>query len=80
MEFNIAVLSGDGIGPEVTAEGVKALEAVGRAFGHTFNLEYGDVGGISIDRHGTPLTEAGAGLGRFRRRRPVRRGRRPQVG
>ena len=57
MEFNIAVLSGDGIGPEVTAEGVKALEAVGRAFGHTFNLEYGDVGGISIDRHGTPLTQ-----------------------
>ena len=57
MEFNIAVLSGDGIGPEVTAEGVKALEAVGRAFGHSFNLEYGDVGGISIDRHGTPLTQ-----------------------
>ena len=57
VEFSIAVLSGDGIGPEVTAEGVKALEAVGRAFGHTFNLEYGDVGGISIDRHGTPLTE-----------------------
>ena len=56
MEFNVAVLSGDGIGPEVTAEGVKALEAVGQAFGHTFNLEYGDVGGISIDRHGTPLT------------------------
>ena len=57
MEFSIAVLSGDGIGPEVTAEGVKALEAVGRAFGHTFNLEYGDVGGISIDKHGTPLTQ-----------------------
>ncbi|MDE2842755.1 MAG: 3-isopropylmalate dehydrogenase, partial [Chloroflexota bacterium] len=57
MEFNIAVLSGDGIGPEVTAEGVKSLEAVGRAFGHTFNLEYGDVGGISIDKHGTPLTQ-----------------------
>ena len=56
MEFNIAVLSGDGIGPEVTVEGVKALEAVGRAFGHTFNLEYGDVGGISIDKHGIPLT------------------------
>jgi 3-isopropylmalate dehydrogenase len=57
MDFNIAVLGGDGIGPEVTAEGVKALEAVGRAFGHTFILEYGDVGGVSIDRHGTPLTD-----------------------
>ena len=55
MEFNIAVLSGDGIGPEVTAEGVKALQAVAGAFGHSFNLEYGDVGGISIDKHGTPL-------------------------
>ena len=57
MDFNIAVLGGDGIGPEVTAEGVKTLEAVGRAFGHNFILDYGDVGGISIDRHGTPLTD-----------------------
>lgn len=62
MEFNIAVLSGDGIGPEVTAEGVKALQAAGRAFGHTFNLEYADVGGISIDKHGTPLLPAVAAL------------------
>ena len=57
MDFNIAVLSGDGIGPEVTAEGVKALLAAGRAFGHNFTLQYGDVGGISIDRHGVPLTD-----------------------
>ena len=57
MDFNIAVLGGDGIGPEVTAEGVKTLAAVGRAFGHSFSLEYGDVGGISIDRHGTSLTD-----------------------
>jgi 3-isopropylmalate dehydrogenase len=55
VEFKIAVLAGDGIGPEVTAEGVKVLEAVGRAFGHRMELEYGDVGGISIDNHGTPL-------------------------
>jgi 3-isopropylmalate dehydrogenase len=57
MDFNIAVLGGDGIGPEVTAEGVKVLNAVGRAFGHQFNLEHGDVGGISIDKHGTPLLD-----------------------
>ena len=57
MDFSIAVLGGDGIGPEVTAESVKALAAVGRAFGHSFRLEYGDVGGISIDRHGVPLTD-----------------------
>ncbi len=56
MEFNIAVLGGDGIGPEVTGQGVRALEAVGRAFGHSFNLSYGDIGGISIDKHGIPFT------------------------
>ena len=55
MDFRLAVLTGDGIGPEVTAEGVKVLEAIGRQFGHGFSLEYGDVGGISIDKHGTPL-------------------------
>lgn len=55
MEFKIAVLPGDGIGPEVTLEGVKVLEAVGRAFGHNFILEHGDVGGISIDKHGVAL-------------------------
>ena len=58
MDFNIAVLDGDGIGPEVTAESVKTLAAVGRAFGHNFILRYGDVGGISIDRHGVPLPDA----------------------
>ena len=57
MEFNIAVLGGDGIGPEVTNESVKVLNAVSKAFGHTFNLTYGDVGGISIDKHGTPLLD-----------------------
>ena len=57
MEFNIAVLGGDGIGPEVTDQGVRVLEAVGRAFGHSFNLNYGDIGGISIDKHGIPLTD-----------------------
>jgi 3-isopropylmalate dehydrogenase len=55
VNFKIAVLPGDGIGPEVTVEGIKVLEAMGRTFGHQFNLEYGDVGGISIDRHGTAL-------------------------
>ena len=57
MEFDIAVLSGDGIGPEVTSQGVRVLEAVGSAFGHRFNLAYGDIGGISIDNHGIPFTD-----------------------
>ena len=55
MDFKIAVLPGDGIGPEVTAEAVKVLQAIGTAFGHRFELEYGDVGGISIDNHGSAL-------------------------
>jgi 3-isopropylmalate dehydrogenase len=55
LDFKIAVLPGDGIGPEVTAEGAKVLAAVGRAFGHRFDLEYADVGGISIDKHGAAL-------------------------
>ena len=55
MDFKIAVLGGDGIGPEVTAEGVKIIEAVARVFGHGFSLETGDVGGISMDKHDTPL-------------------------
>ena len=58
MEFEIAVLGGDGIGPEVTAQGVRVLEAAGGAFNHKFNLSYGDIGGISIDNHGTPFTDA----------------------
>ncbi len=55
MEFNIAVLPGDGIGPEVIAEGVKVLETVGRKFGHRFNLTYDDVGGAAIDKYGVAL-------------------------
>ncbi len=58
MEFKIAVLPGDGIGPEVIAEAVKVLDAVGRRFGHSFNLERGRVGGNAIDDFGTPLPDA----------------------
>ena len=57
MEFDIAILGGDGIGPEVTAQGVRVLQATGSVFGHRFNLAYGDIGGISIDNHGTPFTD-----------------------
>ncbi len=57
MEFEIAVLPGDGIGPEVVAEGVKVLEAVGRRFGHKFRFRWLDIGGAAIDKFGTPLPE-----------------------
>ena len=55
MEFNLALLPGDGIGPEVSAEGVKVLEKVGKQFGHRFNLNYDDVGGAAIDKYGVAL-------------------------
>ena len=57
MKYNIAVLPGDGVGPEVTAEGVKVLGAVGNRFGHDFSFREGDIGGISIDHHGVALTK-----------------------
>ena len=54
----IAVLPGDGIGPEVCAEALRVLEAVADAFGHEFELESGLIGGAAIDAHGDPLPPA----------------------
>lgn len=54
----IAILPGDGIGPEVMVEAVKVLNAVGRRFGFGLDYEWGDVGGTAIDRHGTALPDA----------------------
>ncbi len=57
MQFNLAVLPGDGIGVDVTTEGVKVLQAVGEKFGHKFDLKYGHIGGIAIDETGEALPE-----------------------
>jgi 3-isopropylmalate dehydrogenase len=51
----IAVLAGDGIGPEVTAEAVLALSAVASKFGHDFQYRYALLGGAAIDATGEPL-------------------------
>ena len=56
MQFNLAALPGDGIGPEVTDETVKVLQAVGNKFEHNFNLRYGLIGGVAIDEEGKPLS------------------------
>lgn len=56
MQFDVAILPGDGVGPEVAGEGVKVLKAIGEKFGHDFKLHYGDIGGASIDNHGEALT------------------------
>jgi 3-isopropylmalate dehydrogenase len=55
MNVTITLLPGDGIGPEVVAEGQKILEAVASQFGHTFSFNQALVGGIAIDETGDPL-------------------------
>ncbi|MFH1155445.1 MAG: 3-isopropylmalate dehydrogenase [Pseudomonadota bacterium] len=57
MKKKIALLPGDGIGPEVMAEAVKVLDTVGRKFGFTLDYDHADVGGCAIDNHGTALPE-----------------------
>jgi 3-isopropylmalate dehydrogenase len=56
MEFNIAVLAGDGVGPEVVGEALKVLQTVGEKFGHGFHLRDGLIGGLAIDTLGTALS------------------------
>ncbi len=57
MQAKITLLPGDGIGPEVVAEGVKVLKAVAQKFGHTFHFFEALIGGIAIDETGNPLPE-----------------------
>jgi len=55
--FKVAVLPGDGIGPEVMAEAVKVLEAVASKFQVAFQFDQANVGGIAIDQEGSALPE-----------------------
>jgi 3-isopropylmalate dehydrogenase len=58
MNATIALLPGDGIGPEVCAEARKLLDAIADRYGHRFTIEEADIGGIAIDKHGDPLPSA----------------------
>jgi 3-isopropylmalate dehydrogenase len=58
MKARIAVMAGDGIGPEVVAEGVRVLERVARTFGHEFAMHAAPFGGAAIDLTGDPLPKA----------------------
>ncbi len=58
MKVRIVVLPGDGIGPEVIAEAVRALGAVGRRWGHDFSFDEQLIGGAAIDATGSALPEA----------------------
>jgi len=57
MDFNVAVIPGDGIGPEIVEQAQKVLDYVGEKFGHSFNYTEVDMGGVSIDKYGVPLTD-----------------------
>jgi len=55
MDFKIAVLPGDGIGPEIIDQAKKVIIAVGKKYNHKFNFTHGLVGAIAIDKTGNPL-------------------------
>lgn len=55
MKKKIAVLPGDGIGPEVTAQAIKVLKAIGKRFNHEFTFEEGLIGACAIDKTGDPF-------------------------
>lgn len=57
MNYNIAIIPGDGIGPEIVREACKVLNKVGEVFGHHFSYTEVLMGGCSIDAHGVPLTD-----------------------
>ncbi|MCD8365678.1 MAG: 3-isopropylmalate dehydrogenase [Clostridiales bacterium] len=57
MKFQVGVIAGDGIGPEIVAEARKVLDCVGEKYGHTFIYEDILMGGCSIDATGVPLTD-----------------------
>ena len=57
MNFNVAVIPGDGIGPEIVNEALKVLNAISRKYNHTFHYREILMGGASIDAYGVPLTD-----------------------
>ena len=57
MDYKIALISGDGIGPEIVREAKKILDKVCQVYGHSFTYKELLLGGASIDRHGVPLTD-----------------------
>ena len=57
MDFKIAVLAGDGIGPEISVQGVDVMSAVCEKFGHKVSYEYAICGADAIDKVGDPFPE-----------------------
>lgn len=58
MNKTIAVIRGDGIGPEIVNEAIKVLDKIAEKYGHTFAYDDVDMGGVAIDKWGDPLPQA----------------------
>ena len=61
MNKNIAVIRGDGIGPEIVEQALRVLDKVAQLYGHSFTYTDVDMGGCAIDKYGDPLPEAELG-------------------
>ena len=70
MRARIAVLPGDGVGPEVTAEAARALKAIAARFGHDFELVEAPVGAAAMEAGQEPLPPATLALARGERPEP----------
>ncbi|NLL56312.1 MAG: 3-isopropylmalate dehydrogenase [Clostridiales bacterium] len=57
MDFRIALIEGDGIGPEIMAAAVAVMEKIAKKYDHTFTFDMVEAGGVSIDKYGVPLTD-----------------------
>ena len=57
MKKNIAVLPGDGVGPEVVEQGIKILEKIAKIYHHEFTFKYGLIGAVAIEKTGSPLPD-----------------------
>jgi 3-isopropylmalate dehydrogenase len=57
MNFNITLLPGDGIGPEVVGEAARVLDVIANTYNHTFNFQERLMGGCSIDKYGQSITD-----------------------
>ena len=57
MTKNIAVIRGDGIGPEIVNEALRVLDKIAELYGHTFHYTDVDMGGCAIDKWGDPLPQ-----------------------
>ncbi len=58
MDFKIALIKGDGIGPEIVNEAVRVLDKIGEKFGHSFSYTEVEAGGVAIDNQGEPLPQS----------------------